>query len=90
MGLTWDPEKRQRTLRERGLDFAEVEAVFEGLTVTFEDVRQDYGERRWVTYGLLADRLVNVVWTWRADDRHIISLRKCNDRENARYREQLG
>lgn len=90
MGLTFDPAKRARTLRERGLDFAQAETIFAGPVFTFPDTRQDYGEVRWITYGLLGGREVTVVWTWRGDDRHVISLRKSNDREKARYGSRMG
>jgi uncharacterized DUF497 family protein len=89
MGLSFDARKRERTLQERGLDFADAQAVFEAPSFTYQDARRDYGETRWITYGLLDDRLVAVVWTWRSGDRHIISMRKCNDREKARYGSSL-
>jgi uncharacterized protein len=90
MGLTFDPAKRERTLRLRGLDFAEAETIFAGPIFSYEDKRRVYGEVRWITYGLLGGREVTVVWTWRGDDRHIISLRKSNDREKARYGPRMG
>jgi uncharacterized protein len=33
--------------------------------------------------------LVMVVWTPRGEDRHVISMRKCNDREKARFQARL-
>lgn len=90
MAITFDLAKRDRTLLERGLDFAEAANIFEGPTFTTEDVRHKYGEVRWVTYGLLGGRLVSVVWTGRGENRHVISLRKCNEREQARYRSRLA
>jgi len=90
MGLSYDPEKRVRTLRTRGLDFADAATVFAGPAFSFQDRRRDYGEVRWATYGLLGGRLVAVIWTQRGEDRHIISLRKCNDREKDRYRSRLA
>jgi uncharacterized protein len=44
--ITYDPTKRDQTLVDRGLDFADANLVFEGLTVEVEDTRKDYGERR--------------------------------------------
>jgi uncharacterized DUF497 family protein len=35
--------------------------------------------------GFLRGRMVVVVWTPRGEARHIISMRKANDREKARY-----
>ena len=89
MKITFDPAKRMKTLAERGVDFADARFVFEGLTFTLLDDRFDYGEDRYQIYGQLQGRLVTVVWTPRGADRHVISMRKCNDREKARYRKQL-
>lgn len=63
MKLSYDPAKRAKTLAERGLDFADAVQVFAGTTLTLEDDRQDYGEKRFQTLGLLNDRLVMIVWT---------------------------
>lgn len=90
MAIIYDPAKRQKTLAERGLDFEHAAEVFAGATLTLLDDRQNYGEPRFQTYGLLGRRLVMVVWTPRGADRHVISMRKCNDREKARYAARLG
>lgn len=85
MLITFDPAKRDRTLRERGLNFEDARIVFDGPCFTFEDVRQEYGETRLITVGLLAVRMVVVGWTPRGDDRHVFSMRKANSREQAKY-----
>ena len=90
MGISFDPAKRVRTLAERGLDFADAAEVFAGTTAEAEDTREDYGETRIICFGLLRGRLVQVVYTLRGADRHIISMRKANDREKARLASQLG
>ncbi len=86
--ITFDPAKRQRSLDERGLDFLDAARVFEGVTIDSEGARRDYGAARMVTIGHLRDRMV-VVWTEREDARHVISMRKANDRERARYSGRL-
>jgi len=88
--ITFDPSKRERTLAERGLDFVQAAAVFDGDHLTFEDDRQDYGERRLITIGRVTDRMVVLVWTPRGAARHVISMRKANDREQRRYEDRLG
>ena len=90
MKLTYDPAKRAWTLAERGLDFDDAARVFAGPTINLLDDRKAYGEVRWVTYGLLDGRMIAVVWTPRGTTRHIISMRKTNDREQQTYRDQLG
>jgi uncharacterized DUF497 family protein len=89
MEISYDAEKRDWTLRERGLDFEDAAQVFAGTTLTIEDDRKDYGERRYQTMGMLKGRLVMLVWTHRGQSRHIISMRKTNDREKKRYEAQL-
>jgi uncharacterized protein len=85
MAITYDPAKRAWTIRERGLDFEDAATVFGGRTYQRQDDRRDYGEVRIITVGLLRRRMVVVVWTPRGADRHVISMRKANDREKARY-----
>jgi uncharacterized DUF497 family protein len=84
MTIAFDPARRDRTFSERGLDFADAEVVFSGVTVEIEDTRQDYGESRIMCYGRLAGRMVVVGYTRRGADRHIFSMRKANDREQSR------
>jgi uncharacterized DUF497 family protein len=86
MAITYDPAKRGRTLRERGLDFERSEEVFAELTIDIPDLRRDYGEPRINSVGHLDRRMVIVCWTPRGNARHIISMRKANDREKALYR----
>ena len=90
MQITFDPTKRAATLAERGLDFAEASKVFAGPTFTFADLRFDYPEERFVTIGLLDNRMVQVVWTPASNGRRIISMRKTNDRESRRFGQRLG
>ena len=90
MTITFDPPKRDWTLANRGLDFADAQLVFDGETVDFEDTRKDYGERRYICFGVLNDRMVAIAWTPRGEDRHVFSMRKANEREQERYRERLG
>ncbi|MBN9304398.1 MAG: hypothetical protein BGO82_18660 [Devosia sp. 67-54] len=85
MDITFDPVKRNKTLRERKLDFLRAVEIFEGPNYRFVDDRFDYGEERIVTIGYLDERMMVVVWTPRGAARHVISMRKANDREKVRY-----
>ncbi|HVZ68184.1 MAG TPA: BrnT family toxin [Rhizomicrobium sp.] len=72
------------------MDFADSALLFEGRMLTQEDDRFDYGETRFQTYGLLDGRLIIVVWTQRREARHIISMRKCNEREKRKVTHRLA
>jgi hypothetical protein len=88
--ITYDREKRDATLRERGLDFADASGVFAGPQIERLDEREDYGEERYQTYGYLGGRMVMLAWTPRGKARRIISMRMCNAKERARLRQQFG
>jgi uncharacterized DUF497 family protein len=70
--IEYDDAKREWTLRERGLDFAKAERLFTGFNLTFEDDREDYGEARYLTYGLSNNVIVACVWTIRGNRRRIM------------------
>ena len=84
MPITHDPTKRVEALEKRGLDFEDAAIVFSGPTFETEDLRKDYGEKRIICFGMLSDRMVVVGYTPRGADRHVFSMRKANDREQAR------
>jgi uncharacterized DUF497 family protein len=58
--ITFDPAKREATLRDRQVDFLDAELVFEGPKFMFPDERFAYPEPRFVTIGLLAVGW----WSW--------------------------
>jgi uncharacterized DUF497 family protein len=87
--IDFDPAKRDLVLRERGIDFASAAEVFAGRHVTAPDERRDYGEARFITVGLLADRVVAIVWTPRGDARRVISMRYAHAKEARRWRVSL-
>lgn len=90
MQIEFGSDKRDKTLLERGLDFAHAAEVFAQAHITAEDARIDYGEPRYTTAGHLDGRTVILVWTPRGEARRIISMRKANERELARFAHFLG
>ena len=89
MQIEFDSIKRDRTLLERGLDFAHAAPLFAGLHFTSQDLRVDYAEDRFITVGFLRVDLVVMVWTPRGEVRRIISMRKANEREKTFYAQHL-
>jgi uncharacterized protein len=87
--ITFDKAKREQTLARRGLDFADAAEVFKELHTVLADDRFDYGERRYISAGYLRRRMVVIVWTLRGGTRHIISMRYCHAKEEARWRKHL-
>jgi len=89
MQIEFDPAKRHETRLHRGLDFADCQQAFAGVFFTFEDARKGYGEHRFITWALMHERLVVIVWTPRGEARRIISLRKANERETKIFKQAL-
>ena len=90
MDIEYDHAKRDLTFDKRGLNMARAAEVFTGPHLPVPDIRFDYGEERFVTVGLLDERMVILAWTPRGAAFRIISMRKANEREEKRYRHRLG
>ena len=86
----WHEAKHRLNLRDHGIDFGDVEAVFEGETVTILDDRFDYGEQRFITFGLLAGRVVAIAHTETNEVIRIISARKATKREENSYFKEIA
>ncbi len=81
MLFEWDEAKSQRTFLERGFGFDYAARIFDSLTLEGRDTRRDYGEVRIQAIGRVDEDILFVVYTDRADVRHIISARKANIKE---------
>ena len=82
---TWDEAKRRKNIKGHGLDFGGCESIWDNFTITREDVRQAYGEKRLVTFGLLDGTVAVLVHTERRTGFHIISLRMAVKHETRYY-----
>jgi uncharacterized protein len=83
----YDPNKRDWTLRERGIDFDEVRFVFDGPTLVYRSDRG--GEERYVVLGLLDDVEIVLVCTFRSDLCWVISARRASRHERKKYHDHF-
>ena len=84
----WDPNKRQRTLVERGLDFAD---AAKALLEPHIEVRSDrFGEVRVLAICDHSPKVIAVVYTPRGELCRIISVRPARKNEQREFRELLG
>ena len=86
----WDEAKRLANLRKQGIDFRDAPKIFRGFTLTAEDDREFYGERRFLTLGLLEDQVVSVAHAERGKDIRIISICKATKHEARFYFSQIA
>ena len=89
MRFKWDEAKRQTNIRKHGIDFADLEPLFDGETVTILDNRFDYGEDRFITLGLLNGIVLVVVHTETDTVIRIISARKATKNEEKSYFKEI-
>ena len=86
MEITFDPAKNAKNIEKHdGVSLAEAMGFEWDEAVTWPDQRREYGEDRIVGLGYIGNRLFNVVFIERGEERRIISLRKANQREVKRY-----
>ena len=85
----WDEDKRLANLRKHGVDFVDIPSVFDGDTVIIEDAHYNYGERRFISFGLLEGRTIAIVHTEDDGLIRIISARKATKYEQQIYFEQV-
>ena len=90
MKLKWDEAKNRSNIRKHGLDFQDVEEMFRGNVVAELDTREDYGEDRWIAFGMIGGRVTHAVFIELDPDTiRIISLRKATQRESKHYQEAI-
>lgn len=89
MEFEWWEVKRLAVLHDRGIDFIDAAALFDGRPVyTVPSPRG--AEERWLSIGELNGRLLAVVWTRREASIRIITMRRARDGEAKRYRAAFG
>jgi uncharacterized DUF497 family protein len=85
MDFAWSELKRRQNLAKHGLDFADAAHLDWETATLLEDRRRNYGEHRYWAFGMLNGRLHMVAFTLRGGNVRIISFRKANRKEVARY-----
>lgn len=86
----WDEAKNAANIAKHGVGFATASRIFEGPVLTAIDDRQDYGEIRSNSIGMVDGLLVLVVThTDRGGRIRIISARPAKRAERRRYDEAL-
>lgn len=90
MRFEWDENKRQSNILKHGIDFADLESLFAGVTVTLLDDRFSYKEERFITFGLLSGVVVAVAHTETDEFIRLISARKGTKNEEKAYFQTVG
>jgi uncharacterized DUF497 family protein len=90
MKFEWDEAKNRSNTRKHGFDFSDAEEMFRSLLLVRPDVREDYGEERWIGIGMIRGRCAFVAFAARTDDTiRIISLRRADHEEREEYEKAI-
>ena len=86
----WNEKKRQKNIRERGLDIAVLAPlVFADPNVVIEqDNKTDYGESRFCAYGLVEDLRLCICFTMREKIIRLITIFKLNKKDWEKHYER--
>lgn len=90
-GFEWDARKRDSNVKKHGLDFVDAVTIFEDPKCAHRiDNRNHYLEIRYQSIGKLRgeDLIVIVVWTYREQNKRIISARIAHLKERILYNEK--
>ena len=88
MELEWDDAKAGLNLARHRVDFLDaIEVFLDPFRLEFEDDREDYGELRLKTIGLIGGVVSVVIYTPRGERTRIISARKAESNERKAYHE---
>ena len=90
MTAIWDEAIREDILAGTGLDVSGVDQFFAGVRLESPAVDDPVVQRRIVSIGFLAGRMVVLAWEARGGDRRILGMRLANEREQTRFGERLG
>lgn len=88
MDISFDPAKNAHNIDVHGISFECAKEFDWSQALVLEDMRRDYGERRYRALGSIESRLHVLVFTPREGCVHVISLRKANKREIRLYASQ--
>jgi uncharacterized protein len=89
MNFEWDEIKRKSNIKKHGIDFIDAPMIFDSYTLTIRDDRYNYGEQRFITFGILEGRVVVVVHTENEESIRLISIRKATKYEEKNYFSQI-
>lgn len=90
MFITYDPNKNQRNIEDRNLNFGQAAELDWDNAWIYEDERNDYGEVRYVAYSKLGKRLHFICFSETEEGIRVISFRKANRREVKVYEQQTN
>ncbi len=90
MEFEWDENKNNTNTTKHKISFDEASKVFfDNESIIKEDIKNEYGEKRFNIIGAIIKGIIYVVYTFRGSLVRIISARKANQKERNEYYENI-
>ena len=86
----WDAQKEISNIQKRGIDFTTASRIWDGRVFERIDARHHYGEVRYQAFDIAANRILTVVFTWRAETRRLISARRASAYEKKLFETEIA
>jgi hypothetical protein len=86
----WNDEKRLINLEKHGIDFVDAKEIWQRPVMELPSPQVGHDEDRIIAIGQIEGRaIVVVIYTWRGDNRRLISARKARKNEQAHYENEF-
>ena len=86
----WDEEKRALNLKKHGIDFLAAKELWNGPVLEAPSPQTQHNEERIIAVGNIEGRCIAVIYTWRGNNRRLISARKARNNEQEAYENAVG
>ena len=90
MEFEWDEAKRRQNLEKHGIDFVRAKQIWLDDVLEVRSAQDRHSKPRHLAYGLIAGRIITVVFTRRGDNIRLISARRARHHERKAYQNAFG
>jgi hypothetical protein len=88
MAFEWDEVKRLKNIKTHNLDFIRAKEIWENPVLEIRSPQTHHGEERFLAIGKMENIFITVVYTWRSENRRLISARRARKNEKEYYEDE--
>jgi uncharacterized DUF497 family protein len=85
MAFEWHETKRLKNIDDHEIDFIRAKEIWHNPVLELKSPQNHHGEERFLAIGQIEIGVITVVYTWRGDNRRLISARKARKNEKENY-----
>lgn len=89
MVFEWDEVKRLKNIKEHKLDFIRAKEIWENPVIEILSPQTHHSEKRFLAIGKIENIFITVVYTWRGENRRLISSRRVRKNEKKYYENEI-